>query len=420
MSILIKNGVLVTQDKSRRVVEGNIYAEEGTISEMGPGERPADTVVDANGCIVIPGLINCFTTSAHVLLGPPTDLPHEVVRRRMEALRDNLTRRDVQMATALACAEMLRSGTTCFLDTFPWQEEVARAVTQVGMRGFLSWLISCTDEAEHAARYVNRVKGWDRVTPMVGAAGLTDTEVVETTASLAKENGIRWCLPVAESRSDVYGFQRERGERPGQWLEEKSLLSPDLIVLHGVWLTLNEIRALARHHVKVVHCPVSNQLKGVGGPAPVVELLGGGVEVGLGTDSSAVCGSLDLFDHMRACAALHKGQRWDPEVLPAGTIFDLATLGAAGVLGLDGGQLLPGKVADLVVLDPRTRGFPYPAHRDIISYLVHLAERSQVKDVVVAGELVVEDGHLSSMDVEPLRHEVTELREELYDEDHGD
>ncbi len=413
MSLLIKDGLLVTQDESRRVVHGDVYVEDGIIVEVGSVAESAETVVDATGCVVIPGLINGYTRAAHLLLGPPKDQPLELSHGDMTSLMESLTRRDVQMVSALACSEMLQSGTTCFLDVFPWQEEIARAVTQVGIRAFLAWLVSSVEDEEAAAQFVDRVESWERVTPLLATMVLEKTDVIETTASLAVAKKSRWCLPLAETRSSVYAFQRETGERPLGWLESKALLSPDLLVLHAVWMTLNEIRTLAREGVGVIHCPVSNQLTGAGGPAPLVEMLREGVRVGLGTDSPAVCGNLNLFEHMRACAALHRGHRWDPMTVNTQAILDLVTVGAAGALGLDGGCLTPGRVADLVILDPQ-RSISRPLDpRDVISYLVYLAGRHEVRDVVVDGRVVVEKGTLRTLDVEPLRQEVTDLRKEL-------
>lgn len=177
---------------------------------------------------------------------------------------------------------------------------------------------------------------------------------------------------------------------------------------------------MARRQVKAVHCPVSNQLGGVGGPSPLGEMLEAGVQVGLGSDSPALCGGLDLFEHMRAAAALHKGHRWDPEALPAQAVLDLATTQAAGVLGLQGGSLGPGKVADLVVVDPSKNGFRDLEHGDVISHLVYLVGRLQVRDVMVDGKLVVEDGVVKTVDLGPLQQEMAEMRRELLHENPGD
>lgn len=418
MSILVRNGLLVTQDESRRVIEGNLYAEDGRILEVAGPERSADLVLDAEGCIVLPGLINCFTRASDILLGPPRDTSVEVTLERMETLRRRLTRRDVQLAAALASAEMLLQGTTTFLDVCQWEEEVARAVTQVGGRGFLSWLVVDPEDLNPCDKHLSHFRSWERIVPLIGPASMDSVELLEQVEALAKERGTKWCLSLSESRGDVYRFQRKMGVRPVEWLEKMGLLSPNLIALQGVWLTMNEIRSVARADVKVVHCPVSNQMKGMGGPMALLEMLEEGVTVGLGTDSPAVCGTTDLFRHMRACALLHKGQKWDATAVPAQLLLDLCTVKAAEVLGLDGGSLRKGNIADLTILSPRWR-LPHDASEEALSYMVHLAEGMHVRDVIVGGKLVVENGILKTLDVEGLREDIDTLRMELGHEESG-
>lgn len=412
MSLLVEGGLLVTQDDDRRVVEGSLLVEEGRVAAVAGSEEGADRVLDATGCLVLPGLVNACTRAADVLLGPPRDVPLEDLRARRRALRANLTRRDAELAAAWAAAEMLRRGTTTFLDLYPGVEEAARAATQVGSRGFPCWEVASVDELERVAKGLGRVKGWDRVTPLVGVGDLEDPALLEAVAAFAEERGLRWCLPLARSRREVYAFRRLTGTRPGGWLEAHGLLSPRLLAFHAVWLTLNEIRALARSETRVVHLPVADEMAGTGGALALPEMRAEGVPVALGTASPARVGTLDLFQHMRACARLHKAGRWDPEAAPASVVLDLCTRGGAEVLGFEGGTLQPGAVADLVVLDPQ--GLPPPARpSEVLSHLAYLAEGGQVRDVVVDGRIVVEDGVLRGVDVAALREGVDALRREV-------
>ncbi len=413
MSILVRDGLLVTQDESRRVLEGNLYVEGGRIREVAGPERSSDLVVDARGCVVMPGLMNCYTRAADILLGPPGDDAAEVAYERMETLQERVTHRDVQLAAALTSADMLLKGTTSFLDLFLWEEEVARAVTQVGNRGFLAWLAKSSEDLSACERYLSRVASWERVTPLVGSASMAEVDLLEQVAALSNDGGIRWTVPLSERRSDVYRFQKAEDRRPVELLEERGILSPRLIALQCVWLTMNEIRSMARAGARAVHCPASNQMTGAGGPMALPEMLEAGVVVGLGTDSPALCGTMDLFHHMRSCALLHKGQRWDATVVKAQTLLDLCTVNSAEALGLDGGSLEEGKVADLIVLDPK-RHVPWPLDpTEILSYLAYLAEGIQVRDVMVEGRLVVENGVLKSLDLHALRGDVEALRKEL-------
>ncbi len=415
MSILVKGGLLITQDDSRRIIEGNLYVEKGKIAEIGGPERSADVVMDARGCVVLPGLINCYTKAAHVLLGPPRDVSLEAIGKRMEDLEAQLTRRDLQMAAALASAEMALGGTTTFLDLFTWEEEVARGVTQVGLRGCLAWRVKVPEDLKLAEQFLVRSEMWKRVTPLVGSPGMADVGLLEEARALAEKHGRRWCLPLSESRRDVYQLQRAKGMRPAEWLEKRNLLSRDMIALHCVWLTMNEIKTLARAEVNAVHCPASNQMTGVGGPAPLLEMLQEGMTLGLGTDSPCLGGTFDLIHHMRLCALLQKGHRWDSTAVPAQLALDLCTVRAAKVLGLGVGSLQEGNAADFVVLDPATAFTP----EEVLSYLVYLAEGAQVRDVVVDGKVVVDNRILKGLDVSSLREDVSKMREELGHEESG-
>ncbi|MFQ5986358.1 MAG: amidohydrolase family protein [Thermoplasmata archaeon] len=411
MSLLLTDGTLVTQDAERRVVQGNLLVEEDRIREVGETSNSGDRSLDAAGCLVIPGLVDGYTRSAHVLLGPPQDQRWEDMEKATTDLESSLTKRDLEVAAALAVTNMLASGTTCFLDLFTWEEEVGRAVTQGGIRALLAWAVETEEDLPLARRFLHKMGGRTRIAPLVGMTGLTNPELTTAAAGLAKEKGIRWCLPLAERRSEVYRFQREWGMRPVEWLEREGFLSPALLVFHGVWLTLNEIRALARNGVPVIHCPESNQMTGAGGPMALPEMLREGVVVGLGTNSPFLGGSSGVRSVMRTSGSVHRGTRWDPTILPAQTLVDLATRGGARGLGVGTGTLRPGDLADFVVLEPGTAS-PVPAEESL-SLLAYGGPALRVRDVVVDGKVVVEDGTVLGFDAADLRERVADLRREL-------
>lgn len=379
--------------------------------EVGETDRAADRSLDAAGCLVMPGLVDGYTRTAHLLLGPPRDVPWPDMERAMRDLEAGLTKRDLEVAAALATANMLASGTTCFLDLFRWEEEVGRAVTQAGIRALLAWAVESEEDLPQARRFLRRMRDRDRILPLVGLPGLTDPELTTAVADLARTEETRWCLPLAERRSEVYRFQRVAGSRPVDWLEKAGLLSPQLLAFHCVWLTLNEIRALARGHVATIHCPGSNQMTGAGGPMALPEMLREGVVVGLGTDSPFLGGGFDLRGVMGACGPVHRGTRWDPAIVPARVLLDLGTRGGAEALGRGAGGLQAGATADFVVVEPLTAS-PVTAHEGL-SFLVYGGPALRVRDVVVNGELVVEGGVVLGFDVTDLRERVADLRREL-------
>ena len=141
MSLVLRGGLIVTQDEKRRLVTGDIRVEDGRIAAVGDVDRTADEVIDCSGCAVLPGFINLHHHVANTLLrGLADDIPLEEMLPRASAIDAKLTRRDVQIGALLGCIEMIRSGTTSFHDLFYWEDEVARAVRESGMRGFLSWV----------------------------------------------------------------------------------------------------------------------------------------------------------------------------------------------------------------------------------------------------------------------------------------
>ncbi|MEE9163210.1 MAG: hypothetical protein V3U17_00205, partial [Thermoplasmata archaeon] len=158
MSLLVLDGILVTQDEERRVVRGNLRVEKDTIQAVGGKEGSADRRLDATGCLIVPGFIDGYTRSAHVLLGPPRDVPWTAMQEATGRLEQNLTRRDLEVGAALATANMLASGTTCFLDLFTWEEEVGRAVTQAGIRALLAWVVGTEDDLPHARRFLHKMR----------------------------------------------------------------------------------------------------------------------------------------------------------------------------------------------------------------------------------------------------------------------
>src|SRR5947207_10178117 len=193
-----------------------------------------------------------------------------------------LTRRDVQIGALLACVEMIRSGTTSFHDLFYWEDEVARAVRESGIRGFLSWVT--LDESKttqhgsplkNAEAFVAKQKGDALVTPSVGVQGIyaASEETCTKAKEIAERHHVRLHLHLSETRGEVEAQRQEPGSRPIEWLQKIGFLGPDLTAAHCVWITINEVRTLAPHGVSVAHCPVSNMKLASGGVAQLPEIV---------------------------------------------------------------------------------------------------------------------------------------------------
>ncbi len=425
-SVLLRGGLIVTQGPERRILSGDVLVEGGRISAVGQVDASADEIIDCGRCAVIPGLINLHHHVANTLLrGVADDVPLEQMLEKAFAIDAKLTRRDVQIGALLACVEMIRSGTTSVHDLFYWEDEVARAVRESGMRGFLSWVT--LDEAfttqhgsplKNADHFVSRHKGDPLVTPSVGVQGVyvASEETYARAKEIAATHGVRLHTHLSETRGEVEGHRKKTGLRPVEWLEKIGFLGDRVTAAHGVWLTMNEVRTLARHGVSVAHCPVSNMKLASGGVAPVPEMLQEGVPVGLGTDSPISNNGMDLFAEMKVAALLHKATRWDARAVPAQTALDLATIGSAKGLGVDRdlGSIEVGKRADLAVVSLRgahTTPF-YPDN--VLSHLVYAARGSDVQATIVDGHVLMAGGVVRTVDEGDVIARAQETAHELY------
>jgi len=426
MSLLLRGGHVVTQNAAREVVRGDVLVEGGRVAAVGDVRGSADTVIDCTDCAVLPGLINTHHHVANTLLrGVADDVPLEAMLEKAFKVDAQLTRRDVQMGALLGCVEMLKSGTTSFHDLFYWEDEVARGAREAGIRGFLSWVV--LDEAfttqrgsplKNAEQFVRKVRGDDLVTPSVGLQGVyvCSEETYAGARELAEREDVGLHTHLSETRAEVYNHRKKTGLRPVEWLEKVGFLCDRLVAAHCVWVTLNEVRALARHGVKVSHCPTSNMKLASGGVAPLPEMFEAGVTVSLGTDSPISNNGMDLFQEMKVAALLHKSSRWDASVLPAQKALDLATVDAARALRAEDrlGSIEVGKAADLAVVDLRTPHATPFSRDNLIRHLVYACRGSDVRTTIVNGEVVVDGGTVKTVDEGVVIDRVQEIARELY------
>ena len=425
-SLVLRNGWIVTQNPRREVLRGDVLVEDGRISAIGTVKGGADEEIDCAGCAVLPGLINVHGHVANTLLrGRADDVPLERMLEVAFAADAKLTRRDVQVGALLGCLEMLRAGTTSFVDLFYWEDEVARAVREAGIRGFLAWTVLDPDKTtqrgipvKNAEQFVRKHKGHRLITPMVGLQGVyaCSEETYLAARDVAEREDVKMHTHLSETRVEVYEHEKRTGSRPVEWLDKIGVLGPRLSAAHCVWVTINEVRALAARRVGVAHCPVSNMKLASGGVAPVPEMLDAGVAVGLGTDSPISNNALDPFADMKTCALLHKATRWDASVLPAQKVLDLATIDAAKVLGVEAelGSVEVGKRADLAVVDLR-RPHTTPFYSDTLcSSLVYACRGSDVLATIVDGVMRVGGGRVLGVDEGEVLSRAQEIAAELF------
>lgn len=398
--------------------EHSIGISNGRIAVIAPqaetrNEITANEVLEMPGHALIPGLVNAHTHAAMSLFrGLADDLP------LMTWLNDHVWPAEARWVheefvadgTRLALAEMIRGGTTCFNDMYFFPDITARVVNQTGLRALVGLIIIDfpTQWAQDQDGYFARASEvYDRLKnkPLTRPAFAPHSPYAVSDSSLKRLLRLANELPeipvhmhVHETRDEVKQGLEQHGKRPIARLDELGLVGPSLAAVHMTQLEDDEIALFAERGAHVVHCPESN-LKLASGFCPVKQLLDAGINVALGTDGAASNNDLDLLGEMRTAALLAKGVANDASALPAAQALQMATLNGARALGLGDeiGSLSVGKAADIVAIDlerPETG----PVY-DVVSLIVYAASRHQITDVWVAGEQLLRDRELTSLDL---------------------
>ncbi len=418
-SLLIKNcDWVVTQDKKREVLrDASIFIQDGEIKQIGKNLRgPADSEVDGHGKIALPGLINTHThLSMTMFRGYADDMQlQDWLQKKIWPLEAKLTGEACYYGALLGSAEMILSGTTSFVDMYFYMEDVARAVAESGLRGFLSYgIIDLFDpakarmEQDKTRKFFDYIKGLGnpRIRFALGphAPYTCSAETLLWAKEFAEKNDVINHVHVAETRKEQADSQQQHGMRVVEYLNKIGALSKKMLAAHCVWLTKNEVSLLAKAGVGVAHCPVSNMKLASGGVAPLPEMFEAGVAVGLGTDGAASNNTLDMFETMKVCALLHKAHRWDPTILNAQKVLDLATIEGARALGVEReiGSLETGKRADIILVDAKSPNMnPIYGQDTVVSDLVYSASPANVHTTIVDGQVLMENRQVRSIDLE--------------------
>ncbi len=406
MSLRLDHALIVdpSPDGPRILDDTSLYIEDGQIASLGQDLPDAHEVVDCRGCIVAPGLVNAHTHAAMVLMrGMADDLPLERwLEERIWPAEAKLTAETVRAGADLAIAEMLAGGTTAFADMYFFEEQVAQAADDAGIRCLAGFAIIGFDTPEFAAdELIDQAEGFlDRWSAAEGrvrgsvaphATYTCDGALLQETADLAGKGGHQLQTHCSETRHEVYSVEQDTGRRPVEQLAETGCLGHGSLLAHCGWITKAEVQEIARSGAAVVHNPVANMKLATGGYAPLPELLDAGVPVALGTDGAASNNRLDMFETMKTTALIHKHHRWEASILPAAEVLGLATRVGAQALGIEGGgRVTEGAPADLMVVDtskPHLRPL-----NDPVSHLVYAAQPGDVRATIVAGKLLYKDG----------------------------
>jgi 5-methylthioadenosine/S-adenosylhomocysteine deaminase len=406
-TIVLRGGLLVTQDEKRRVFRGDILLSGERIIKVEKSipER-ADVEVDASKFLVAPGFINLHTHVANAILrGVADDMDFPRFLETMFSYDAHRLESDIEAGALAGISEMLLSGSTSFLDMYYGEDAVARACERLGMRGFLGWAVLDKEMTtqkgvplENARSFIHRWKGNHLVTPLAAPQGVyvCSEETLCSTRDMARKERCLVHYHLSETLGEVEENVTKRKLRPVEWLDKIGFLGQGQVAAHSVWLTNHEIELLASHKVSTAHCPSSNMklASGGGGLSPVTELRERGVAVGIGTDSSTSNNSLSMLREVHLVGLAHKHGRHDPKSLPAQILLDMATRDGARALGMENdlGSIGPGFLADMVLLDLRHPSLTPTTESSAISNLVYSANEGSIHTVYVGGRKVVENG----------------------------
>ena len=430
--LLVAGGTVVTMDAGRRIVEDGAVAVRGdTIVAVGPRAElesrfEAAQRIDAKGKLVLPGLINGHAHAAMSLFrGLADDLALDEWLKKyiFPAEARNVTEDFVTWGTRLGILEMLRGGITTYVDMYYFEDAVAHATKEAGMRGVLGETVldfpapdnkTVAQALAYTEDYLKRWKGDPLIVAAVAPHSIytCSEKTLKDSAALARRYGAPIVIHVSEAPFEAELSRAKHGRSTVAYLEDIGVLGPDIVAAHCVWVDANDIALLARREAGCVHNPASN-MKLASGVMPVTDMLAAGMRVGLGTDGAASNNDLDLIADMGLAAKLQKLSRGDPRALPAQQVVAMATIDGARALHMEKeiGSLEAGKKADLILLGT---GAPHatPLY-NVYSQLVYAMKASDVATVIVAGRVVMEDRRMITLNEDQILAKAREYAKKI-------
>ena len=417
VSLVVANGIVVTVDGNRKVIPRGSVAIDGrdivavdTVEAIAGKFRGRDTI-DAAGAVVMPGLVNTHTHAPMVLFRGLADdlaLMDWLQKYIFPAEAKTVSPELVRVGTRLAAVEMIESGTTAFVDMYYFEEEIARATVEAGLRGVLGETIiqfpvadakTPVEALARAERFIKEFKDNGLVVPAVAPHALytNDKATLVASAALARKYSVPIVIHFAETEDELKVARDQYQMTPTAFLDSIGLLGPTTIGAHGIWVNDADIAILKRTGTGVAHNPESN-MKLASGAAPVTKYLAAGVKLGLGTDGAASNNDLDMFEAMRQASFLAKLSTHDPTAVKAQDALDMATMGGARVIGMEQllGSLEVGKRADVITVS--TRSARQTPMYDPVSHLVYVTRGDDVRNTIVNGKTLMRDRQLKTLD----------------------
>jgi 5-methylthioadenosine/S-adenosylhomocysteine deaminase len=430
--LLISGGTVVTMDSEKHVIEdGAIAIRKDEIIAVGKREElatrfDATRTIEAPGRIIMPGLINSHAHATMSLFrGIADDLSLDEWLHKFifPAEARNVTPDFVAWGTRLGILEMLRGGVTDYADMYYFEDEVARVTKEAGMRGVLGETIidfpapdnKTTDAAfAYTQKYLDHWKNDPLIVAAVAPHSIytCSEKTLQDSAALARKNNAPILIHIAEAPFELEQSRAKHGLTPVAYLGKIGVLGPDVLGAHCVWVNAADIATLAHYGVGCSHNPSSN-MKTAAGVMPVIEMREAGIAVGLATDGAASNNNQDLFEEMDLATKLQKISRMDPRALPAEQVVGMATVDGARALHLEKqiGSLEAGKKADLIIVDINA---PHATPMyNVYSEIVFALKASDVRTVVIAGRVIMEERKMLTLNEEEILQKAKEYQKKI-------
>ena len=427
--ILIRNAHLVTMNEEKAViVGGTLVIHRSEIIAVGGPELTesyaAGKVIDAGGDIVMPGMVNTHTHAPMTLFrGLADEVPDRLERFIFPLERTVVDSENVYRGTLLAAVEMVQGGVTTFADMYYFEDQVARAAAEVGMRAIAGETViqyPAPDAKEpyggleYAKKFIEAFRGHELITPALAphAPYSVGEEQLALVAEWAEKLDVPILIHLSETKAEIEQIRRDFGKTPVEYLDSVGLLNARLVAAHCIFVTESDIDLLKRRGVGVSHNMVSN-VKAGKGVAPVLTMLDRGVDVGLGTDGAMSGNTLDIITQMGYVAKIHKLVHEDRTVMPPVDVVEMATIGGARALDMGDriGSLEVGKLADVVIVDKDAVNM-IPMY-DVYSALVYAASPANVTTTIIHGRIIMEERKVLTVDVDKIWQDVLELNEAI-------
>lgn len=430
VDLLIKNATVLTMNEDRTVFEQGLVAVKGNkIVAVTNGKDVEDyqakRTIDADGDIVMPGLINTHThVSMTVFRSLADDVPDRLHRYIFPLEKKLVSRNMVRIGAQLGNVEMVKGGVTTYADMYYFEDEVAKTVDKIGMRAILGESVikfpvadaaNAEEGIQYALNFIEEYKDHPRITPAFAphAPYTNTTEILQKITKLSLEHDVPVMIHLAESdRENEVIAERSGGKSPVAYMADIGALTPNLIGAHVINVDDSDIALLKKHDVGVAH-NMSANIKSAKGVAPVIKMQEQGIRVGLGTDGPMSGNTLSTIDEFNQVAKVHKLVNHDRAAMPPLNVIEMATIGAARALHMEDtiGSLENGKLADIIVIDTKAPNM-VPVYNPY-SALVYSAYATNVKHTIVDGKVLMENRNMLTVDETAIRKEALEFADKV-------